>query len=44
MQIATLTSKMSRVKASAQDDSEETARDKELIGLRLVSGHRHIMQ
>lgn len=37
VQIATLTSKMSRVKSSAQDDSEETARDKELVGLRLVS-------
>ncbi|KAF6038934.1 hypothetical protein EB796_002768 [Bugula neritina] len=35
VQIATLTSKMSRVKQSAQDSSEETARDKELVGLRL---------
>lgn len=37
VQIATLTSKMARVKQSAQDNSEETARDKELTGLRLVS-------
>lgn len=43
--LATLTSKMARVKQSAQDDSEETARDQELVGLRLVSmfhqSHRH---
>ena len=39
VQIATLTAKMSRIKQSAQDGSEETARDKELIGLRLVSSN-----